>query len=265
MKGRQFNNAGFISSLRENNYYSPKHNKIEKMLNAKPLVLKGEVAHNPTPATVLFFATALSVVKSSTPDVEDNALRLKRSIEPETIQQFTLKNGNCLKFEESFHPNQREFRIAYQCFNQPCHAAQKVGFWDAKHYGWTPDPQEFNITQTNRDDTVAIIKHNNPAYAKIIQCNLKTLPPPIADMPSSANIINPAISLVATVLLGLGAINFMGSDTFVDKKEGKSNKVLLKSDTEEGELSYVLDANTELNISRDNIDVNFVGDLNNNV
>ncbi|WP_375326595.1 hypothetical protein [Candidatus Tisiphia endosymbiont of Nemotelus uliginosus] len=222
MTGRQYNHTDFINSIRKNNYYSPKHNEIEKMLNAKPVVLKGDVAHNPPAAALLSLATVLSVVNNSALGVEDNTfrskrsidsdlsmtntvepknvhnlIRLERSIESETIQQFTLKNGNCLKFEESFDPNQREFRIAYQCFNQPCNAAQKVGFVDAKLHEWTPDPQELTITQTNQDDTVAIIKHNNPAYAKRIQCNLKA---PIGDSPSSANTIKPAIiELLGTV------------------------------------------------------------------
>lgn len=287
MKGRQFNHTGFINSVRKNNYYSPKHNEIAKMLHAKPVVLKGDVAHNPTAAAILSFATVLSVVNNSALGVENNTLRLKRSInsdlsmtdnvepknvhnlirlerseEPQTIKQFTLKNGNCLKFEESFHPNQREFRIVYQCFNQPCNEAQKVGFFGAKHYEWTPDPEEINITQTAQDDKVAIIKPKYPGYAKIIQCNLKT---PIGDSPSSANTIKPAIiGLLETVLFGLGAINFVGFDT-VEEEEGKPNKVLLKPDTEESNPAYVLDAGTELDTQKDNIDVNLVGDFNNDV
>lgn len=289
MTRHKFNNADYINSIRKHNYHALKHTKeIEEMLNAKPVVLKGDVPHNPTAAAILSLATALSVVKSNTLGVGDNTvrskrsidsdlsmtstveqkhvhnlIRLERSIESETIQQFTLKNGNCLKFEESFDPNQQAFRITYQCFNQPCNAAQKVGFFEEKHYEWTSDPQELTITQTNRDDTVAIIKYNNPTYAKRIQCNLKA---PIGDMPSSANTIKPAIiELLGTVFLGLGAINFLGFDSFIDEKEGKANKVLLKSDTEEGTPGYVLDAATELDIRRDKIDANLVGDLNNDI
>ncbi|WP_375326594.1 hypothetical protein [Candidatus Tisiphia endosymbiont of Nemotelus uliginosus] len=40
---------------------------------------------------------------------------------------------------------------------------------------------------------------------------------------------------------------------------------MLKSDLGEGTPGYVLDAGAELDIRRDNIDANLVGDLNNDV